>query len=127
MRSSDDGDGMIFRRDVLRGVGAAAFSMGTAACGSDAEIAARPGDDLPHYQYAGTPGPEDLFQHGVASGDPLADAVILWTRVSSGASDPIEVWWEIAEDPTFGVRVQVGTFPTHADRDFTVKVDVLGL
>jgi alkaline phosphatase D len=127
MRSSDDGDGMIFRRDLLRGVGAAAFSMGTAACGSDAEIAAQPGDDLPRYQYSGTPGPEDLFQHGVASGDPLADAVILWTRVSSGASDPIEVWWEIAEDPTFAVRMQVGTFSTDADRDFTVKVDVQGL
>ncbi len=24
------------------------------------------------------------FQHGVASGDPLPDAIVLWTRVTSG-------------------------------------------
>ena len=27
--------------------------------------------------------PGDAFDHGAASGDPLADAVVLWTRVSA--------------------------------------------
>ena len=60
----------------------------------------------------------------MASGDPLSDAVILWTRVSPGADDPVEVWWEIAVDTAFEKRVQVGTFSTDGSRDFTVKVDV---
>ena len=34
-------------------------------------------EDLPEYQYDGAPGPADLFAHGVASGDPLTDAVII--------------------------------------------------
>ena len=35
------------------------------------------------------------FDHGVASGDPLADRVILWTRVS-GVDKPVDVAWQIA-------------------------------
>jgi alkaline phosphatase D len=39
----------------------------------------------------------EIFQHGVASGDPLADRVILWTRVTAGAA-PVEVEWRVARD-----------------------------
>ncbi|MBI3739927.1 MAG: PhoD-like phosphatase N-terminal domain-containing protein, partial [Chloroflexi bacterium] len=39
---------------------------------------------------------ENIFQHGVASGDPLQDRVILWTRLTIPQQDSIELTWEIA-------------------------------
>ena len=96
--------------------------------GADADTPDTPDlPDLPEYEYDGPLGPEDLFQHGVASGDPLADAVIIWTHVSPPDGAQTEVWWELALDPGFAQRVQVGTFQTDADVDFTVKHDVTGL
>jgi alkaline phosphatase D len=84
-------------------------------------------DSLPAYEFSGTPGPAETFAMGVASGDPTADAVILWTHVSSPETDEVTVWWEIARDPGFVSRVQVGEVVTSADRGFTVKVDVTDL
>ncbi len=69
------------------------------------------------------------FDHGVASGDPLQDRVVLWTRVTpadAGAAD-VTVEWEIAQDSTFRVVAGRGRTTTNADRDFTVKVDASGL
>lgn len=76
-----------------------------------------------------TTPPEEpsVFLHGVASGDPLADAVILWTRVTAEGNDSIEVGWEIATDPELASVVASGTVTTNAEVDFTVKVDVTGL
>ena len=72
-----------------------------------------------------------LFRHGVASGDPFADRVILWTRVTpadGGAStQAIDVRWRIARDPALVQIVAQGTMRTTAERDFTVKVDAGGL
>ncbi|MCA9620371.1 MAG: alkaline phosphatase D family protein [Myxococcales bacterium] len=74
------------------------------------------------------PEPEPtVFLHGVASGDPLADAVILWTRVTVADGAPTDVEWTIASDAEFADVVAEGVFSTDADRDFTVKVDVTGL
>ena len=67
-----------------------------------------------------------VFRHGVASGDPRADRVILWTRVS-GATGEVPVRWTLAANPTFTRVVARGETPTGAARDFTVKVDVTGL
>lgn len=72
-------------------------------------------------------GSEPGFRHGVASGDPLADRVILWTRVTPAALGPVEVDWEIAEDAAFRRKVSGGRVTTDADRDYTVKVDAAGL
>ncbi len=66
------------------------------------------------------------FAHGVASGDPLSDRVILWTRVSAGNGIP-DIRWTIAADPTFKKVVASGAVRTGAARDFTVKVDAGGL
>lgn len=66
------------------------------------------------------------FLHGVASGDPLADNVVLWTRVTPGAdaSAAIPVAWRVLE----GERVAAaGTAEASPDRDFTVKVIAGGL
>ena len=69
-----------------------------------------------------------VFLHGVASGDPLADRVMLWTRVSgAAASARPRVRWEVAQDDTFRRIVRRGEITTGSDRDFTVKVDVDGL
>ena len=69
-----------------------------------------------------------VFQHGVASGDPLSDRVILWTRVSLVSAKPtVLVNYVLATDPGLRNIVQRGTTSTGAQRDFTVKVDVAGL
>src|SRR6185369_11579898 len=73
--------------------------------------------------------PSQLFRHGVASGDPLADRVILWTRVTppNGSTRPIEVTWQVGSDPNLSHNIAHGTTHATADRDFTVKVDAGGL
>jgi alkaline phosphatase D len=71
----------------------------------------------------GTALGQSLFQHGVASGDPLTDRVVLWTRVTPAEEQPITVRWTIALDTAFGQAVSSGTFVTDAGRDYTVKVD----
>lgn len=75
------------------------------------------------------------FQHGLASGDPLPDAVVLWTRVTptpdaapgSGRGDDVEVSWEVATDEAFADVVDEGAVVTGPARDHTVKLDVRGL
>lgn len=64
------------------------------------------------------------FQHGVASGDPLQDRVILWTRITPPSDElAIHYRWRIASDPEFHQVVNQGQGYTNAERDFTVKVD----
>ncbi|MEU2109741.1 alkaline phosphatase D family protein [Streptomyces sp. NPDC019507] len=75
------------------------------------------------------------FLHGVASGDPLPDGVLLWTRVTpspdalpgSGKGPATEVGWEVAEDRGFTRVVAGGVTTATAATDHTVKVDVRGL
>lgn len=68
------------------------------------------------------------FYHGVASGDPLPDRVIIWTRVTpTEMNTRISVEWEIAEDPDFSSIYKSDTLSATAHRDYTVKVDVDGL
>ena len=87
-------------------------------------------DGLPKYEFEGDRGPQDLFQHSVASGDPLPDSVILWTRVTgaSGASGAsVQVFYEVALDDSFGERVAAAYVDATAERDWTAKIDVRGL
>lgn len=66
------------------------------------------------------------FYHGVASGDPLNDRVIIWTRVTTDLPS-VEVKWKMATDVNMQNIVAQGTTNTDASVDFTVKVDVTGL
>ncbi|MCU1391813.1 MAG: alkaline phosphatase [Ilumatobacteraceae bacterium] len=67
------------------------------------------------------------FEHGVASGDPTLDAVVIWTRVS-GIDAPIAaVDWTIATDAGLHDVVDRGTMTTSPSTDWTVHVDVGGL
>ncbi|WOX07247.1 alkaline phosphatase D family protein [Microbulbifer pacificus] len=74
---------------------------------------------------------EVTFEHGVASGDPLQDAVILWTRATPAAATepvgPTKVTWELSSDPEFKKVLRRGGAETDLARDFTVKIDVQGL
>ncbi|MFD9883827.1 alkaline phosphatase D family protein [Streptomyces alboflavus] len=75
------------------------------------------------------------FLHGVASGDPLPDGVLLWTRITptpdavpgSGKGPDVEVRWEVAEDKGFSKVVGRGSTTAKAAGDHTVKADVRGL
>ncbi|NNP76055.1 alkaline phosphatase [Acinetobacter sp. Ac_3412] len=68
------------------------------------------------------------FEHGVASGDPLQDRVILWTRLTpSESSARLQVTWEIALDQQFKQIIKTDKVTTTASQDFTVKVDATGL
>ncbi|OYV01201.1 MAG: hypothetical protein CFE45_05885 [Burkholderiales bacterium PBB5] len=69
-----------------------------------------------------------VFQHGVASGDPLGDRVILWTRVTVVSAKPlVPVTYVVATDAGLRNVVLRGATTTSAARDFTVKVDAAGL
>lgn len=71
---------------------------------------------------------EVSFQHGVASGDPLQDAVILWTRVTPANGDEsAQVTWELAGDRQFSRVLRRGGASTDIARDYTIKIDVRGL
>lgn len=128
------------RRDVIKGMGAAGLTpllVHATGCGDGSGTDATGGSggngtddmlpDLPEYEFDGTPGPENLFEHGVASGDPTSSAIILWTRVSPAADGPVEVWWEMALDAEFDDRTAQGTVETDASSDYTVKVDATDL
>ncbi|MDX8255542.1 alkaline phosphatase D family protein [Acinetobacter pittii] len=68
------------------------------------------------------------FLHGVASGDPLQDRVILWTRVTpTDFGVRLKVTWEITTDNQFTQNLKTGTVQTTKTDDFTVKVDATGL
>ncbi|MEU8831220.1 alkaline phosphatase D family protein [Streptomyces sp. NBC_01707] len=75
------------------------------------------------------------FLHGVASGDPLPDGILLWTRVTptpdavpgSGRGADTAVRWEVAEDKEFARIVAQGSTVAEAASDHTVKADVRGL
>src|SRR5215213_3573170 len=68
------------------------------------------------------------FYHGVASGDPMTDRVIIWTRVTPDDSvQKISVQWQISDNESFNPILKADTISTSPARDYTVKVDVTGL
>lgn len=95
------------RRDFLRAsalsMGAVAVSTGLSGCLLDSD----------HRSVA--------FSHGVASGDPLQDGVVLWTRAEPDhdRDRPVSVAWEVATDDAFENLVHSGT--TQASRSTTLR------
>ncbi|MFJ8080577.1 alkaline phosphatase D family protein [Streptomyces sp. NPDC096205] len=75
------------------------------------------------------------FLHGIASGDPLPDGVLLWTRVTptaeavpgSGLGPDTAVEWVVATDKALTNIVAKGSVTATAASDHTVKADVRGL
>jgi len=64
-----------------------------------------------------------LFDHGVASGDPLSDRVILWTRVTPKKPGPIAVNLEIAANRNFSQVLFSKALKTDSLSDYTIKYD----
>ncbi|MGP4090834.1 alkaline phosphatase D family protein [Streptomyces sp. KR55] len=75
------------------------------------------------------------FLHGVASGDPLPDGILLWTRVTptteaipgSGLGPDVRVSWIVARDKSFTNVAAKGSTTATAATDHTVKADIRGL
>jgi len=69
------------------------------------------------------------FYHGVASGDPLPDRVILWTRITDDTltADSVEVQWRVGTDTMLTNIVSNGVGYAKASDDWTFKVDATGL
>jgi len=67
------------------------------------------------------------FDYGIASGDPLIDSVIIWTRITSLKQTPSTVGWEVATDPAFTQLVNSDSTVVDEQTDYTLKVDVQGL
>ena len=106
----------ISRRELLQkslaSFGALSLPISLTACGGDSDDGMQ-SDSV-----------KADFLHGVASGDPLKDKVILWTRLTpNDVSLRLEVIWEIALDQKFSQLVNFGKVQTAQAQDFTVKVD----
>ncbi|GAB4561033.1 MAG: alkaline phosphatase D family protein [Rhizobacter sp.] len=122
------------RRDFIRTVAAGTLAVGSATVLSGCE------------------GGLFDFLHGVASGDPLQDRVMLWTRVTPDAAmldaiaklereagssaearkqlvqvKRVPLLWEVARDRDFHHVVARGTAQALAERDYTLKIDADGL
>lgn len=69
------------------------------------------------------------FEHGVASGDPLSDRIMVWTRVTpkDASTADVDISWEVARDAAFTQMLHSGSASTGQARDFTLKVDVQNL
>ena len=64
------------------------------------------------------------FYHGVASGDPMSDRVIIWTKVTPDYNKDVTVKWAVATDKTFNNVINFGTVKATEDNDFIIHVDV---
>jgi alkaline phosphatase D len=98
------------RRQILKGLGLGAGALTVRGVAADS-------------------GSASGFTHGVASGDPLADRVIIWSRyVPATGSDRVDnIIWQVAYDRSFGDLAASGVTKTSVERDFTIKVDATGL
>ncbi len=121
----------ISRRRFLRGLGAAGLGLAAAQVADATGLRYFDTSTDPVSPLAGFDYPTALglpFAHGVSSGDPLADRVILWTRITQvNPAGAIAVGWQVATDPALRNVVATGLVQTNAERDWTVKVDAAGL
>jgi alkaline phosphatase D len=65
--------------------------------------------------------PEGTFPQSVASGDPQASSIVLWTRVNPSVFGSAEIAWQISTTPDFASILVQGTLPVSAMADYTVK------
>lgn len=118
----------VSRRSVLLGGAAAAVGLGAAGLPAYATTSGGAG----HNPLAANP-----FTLGVASGDPLTDSVVLWTRL---ATDPLaetglggmpdhalRVQWQVATDEGFRHVVRGGSATAHPSAAHSVHVEAGGL
>jgi alkaline phosphatase D len=115
----------VTRRDFLKRASAASVVLSAPllnGCDNDGIYGGDGGD-------GGNGGGAEVlgFRHGVASGDPLSDRVILWTHVTPATEGAVHGTWSVATDPAMSQKVSEGAFSTDHTRAFTVNVDAAGL
>lgn len=119
------------RRAFLRAAGSAAglavaapmlMASGTASAAPGNNTMAVPGNTVAKIMVG-----ENPFLHGVASGDPLSDRVILWTRVTPVATEDIAVVVKVYRDAALRDLLGSATQTASAVRDWTIKIDFTGL
>jgi alkaline phosphatase D len=106
------------RRDVIRSAGQLAILGG-----------------LSSHAVWGAPLPPGLFKLGIASGDPLPDGFVLWTRLAPNPAEPgsgmpmqvVPIGWQVAEDDRFARIVQAGEAVARPELGHSVHVEVAGL
>ena len=119
-------DPRLDRRAFLAG-GAGALALSGCQTAPAAEPgAAEPAAHRPKLGY--------LFALGVASGEPLPDGVVLWTRLAPDPLNgggmgpaPVPVRWEVADDEAMRRVVRRGTVLAHAAWAHALHVEVRGL
>ena len=67
------------------------------------------------------------FSHGIASGDPFKNSVMLWTRITPDEEGDISVTWEVSDTEDFGSLINKGDIKTGKVKDYTVKVEAKNL
>ncbi|HET6773369.1 MAG TPA: alkaline phosphatase D family protein [Acidimicrobiales bacterium] len=138
---TDGGGAVIDRRTFLAGVVATALAAGCSGDGGDGDAPTGVvGEDVPPETAVDMPPlpsslPAELFALGVASGDPLPDSVVLWTRLvndplaaDGGLPDqPLPVRWEMAAGRAFDDVVASGDVVAEPALAHSVHVDASGL
>lgn len=116
--------GTVSRRHLLAGAAAAVGATALTGLGSAAAQA------HPAVRSAGV----SPFLLGVASGDPLPDGVILWTRLvrdgfaaAAMPSHPVAVGWQIAHDERFRRLARSGVVQARPELAHSVHIDARGL
>jgi len=120
------------RRQLLSLMGASAVTVVATACGTSESNTDTKGGAS---SITATGDSARRFRHGVASGEPLPEAVVIWTRVTpsddalpgSNKGAPTEVFWEVSRDADFKTILQSGKVMSSAARDHTLHIDVTGL
>lgn len=68
------------------------------------------------------------FLHGVASGDPLTDSLILWTKVTPAQQvDAVQLLLEVSDSPDFGKVQHQQLCLARKEANYCCKVDLTGL
>ncbi|MEO1135252.1 MAG: alkaline phosphatase D family protein [Pseudomonadota bacterium] len=95
------------------------LAVGAASCASAPKM-------TPYISVSDSAG--GVFSHGVASGDPAATSVVLWTRITpTDTGSRAVVAWDVARDENFSDIVAQGESITGLSRDWTVKTLAQGL
>ena len=123
------------RRQFLGVLAVAGVTTACAGSGDDDRASSSTSTSVAPATPATASLPPNVFALGVASGDPLSDRVMLWTRLASdpmveGGGSPdgdVEVAFDVARDADFVDLVVSGIATATADLAHSVHVDVSGL
>jgi alkaline phosphatase D len=116
------------RRDFLAGAGAVTGALSLPATPTRARLLSLQSEPESPLDF------NSPFALGVASGDPVPDGAVIWTRlvldpVTGGElpRDPIDVRWEVALDDSFRKIVRQGSERAEVDLAHSIHADPTGL